>query len=338
VRASLGRSGGALLAVATVVVAGCGGHGSSSGGSKSVALVPWADGVPAQLRSDDAGSAAPCRASQLRAEGKGFVFTPSLDGGTGTATLRNAGSRPCRLTGRPVVRFVGAPQAPQQRQVSLPPRAAAFPSVVPPDATLGALSPGSAAVVSIDWSNWCVPGAAGSRKRLRPPRAVRMTLPSHTGSLEIAYNAVAPCNAPGEPSTIGVRPFQPAPLPTTQPWTSVPVHAAIRSLAGDPPPLHARRGAGLRFAVQLRNTSRTETVRFDRCPIVVEALAPAGAPEAHALNCRGAKPIAPGGSLTFEMRLRVPPRAPLGPNGLFWELDPVGAQGPEVVSRVIVDG
>jgi hypothetical protein len=36
------------------------------------------------------------------------------------------------------------------------------------------------------------------------------------------------------------------------------------------------------------------------------------------------------------MRIRVPARAPLGANGLFWELDPLGAQSPEAVARVIV--
>jgi hypothetical protein len=65
-------------------------------------------------------------------EGKGFVFTPALAGGTGTATPRNTGSRPCRLTGRPVVRFVGAPRAPRQRQVALPLQAVTFPTVLPP--------------------------------------------------------------------------------------------------------------------------------------------------------------------------------------------------------------
>jgi hypothetical protein len=273
VRVSLRPSGGALVVAGVLVAAGCGGHGSS-GDKRAANLVPWTAAVPAQLRAGDAASAPRCRASQLRVEGKGFVFTAAVAGGTGTATLRNAGSRSCRLTGRPVVRFVGAPRAPRQLQVPLPPRAPAFPDVAPPAATLSALPPGRSAVVSIDWRNWCVPRAARSRGRLRPPRAVRVTLPHGAGSLEAPYNAVAPCDAPGEPSTIGVRPFQPAPLPAGQPWTTVPVRASILSPSGDPPPVHARRGGVARFAVQVRNVSRTETLRFDRCPIVVEALAP----------------------------------------------------------------
>jgi hypothetical protein len=77
-------------------------------------------------------------------------------------------------------------------------------------------------------------------------------------------------------------------------------------------------------------------VSFERCPLVVEMLAPSGRPEVHQLNCRAARPIAPGGSLRFEMRVKIPARAPLGANGLFWELDPVGAGGPEAVSRIVV--
>ena len=244
-------------------------------------MIPWDGSVPSDLRAEPGTPAAPCRASQLRAEGKGFVFSPAIVGGTGSATLRNTGSSPCSLTGRPVVRFVGAPKAPRQRQVALPPRAATFPTVLPAAETLNALPPGRAATVSVDWRNWCVPGAARTHRPLRPPRAVRVTLAHGAGSLDVPYNAVAPCDAPGEPSTIGVRPFQPAPLPARRPWTATPVRAAIRSLDGARGPLHARRGAELRYVVDLRNASRTETVRFDRCPIFVESIAPAGLPESH---------------------------------------------------------
>jgi hypothetical protein len=79
-------------------------------------------------------------------------------------------------------------------------------------------------------------------------------------------------------------------------------------------------------------------VRFDRCPLLVELLAPAGRPEFHQLNCRTAGQLGPGGSLRFEMRIQVPADAPAGDNGLFWQLDPTGAQGPQAVARVAVAG
>jgi hypothetical protein len=37
------------------------------------------------------------------------------------------------------------------------------------------------------------------------------------------------------------------------------------------------------------------------------------------------------------MRLRVPANAPLGANGLFWELDPFGVRAPQLHVRVTID-
>jgi hypothetical protein len=164
-----------------------------------------------------------------------------------------------------------------------------------------------------------------------------VTLARGRGSLDVPYNAVTSCEHPGEPSTIGVRPFQPPVLPKTKPWTQEVLRAKVLSLTGRPGPLHARRGELLRYSVAISNEGR-RTVRFDRCPLIEELLAPAGKPEAHLLNCADAHPLSPGAAERFEMRVRVPANAPPGPNGLFWELDPLGAQSPEVVARVFVGG
>ena len=126
-------------------------------------------------------------------------------------------------------------------------------------------------------------------------------------------------------------------LPRSAPWTSQVLSAKVLTLAAEAKPLHARRGELLGYSVAIRNAGRA-TVRFDTCPFTVQMLAPAGALEAHRLNCGAAHPLAPRASLRFEMRIRIPAAAPLGANGLFWELDPLGAGGPQVVSRLIVDG
>jgi hypothetical protein len=185
----------------------------------------------------------------------------------------------------------------------------------------------------VDWRNWCVPGVSG-RSRLVPPRAIRVTLPGGAGSLDIGYNAVPGCEAPGQPSTLGVRPFQPAALPASQRWTSAQLQATIRSVSGAAR-LTGRRGQVARYAVLLRNMSAA-AVEFTRCPLLTEMLVPAGTPEGHTLNCAAAHPIPPGGSLGFEMRISIPATAPIGSNGLFWELDPTGAGGPEAVARIMV--
>jgi len=319
-----------LICAAVVLLAGC--SATHPDPATKVPLVPWDGAVPPQLRAGQVVPASPCRASRLRVVGAGFMFQPAIAGGTGSVTLRNAGPRACRLTGRPDVRLVGAVPAPQQRQVVLPAEPPAFPAVVPPDATLLALPAGGTATLGVDWRNWCLPHG---RRAPVPPRAARITLPGGRGSIDAGYNAVPSCDAPGQPATIGVRPFQPSPVHATAPWTTGIVQATIQPLSGGKAPLEGRRGEVVRFAVQLHNAS-AEAVRFDRCPLLIEMLAPAGRAEVHQLNCRAASPIQPAGSLRFEMRIQVPANAPAADNGLFWELDPTGAQAPQVVSRLVV--
>jgi hypothetical protein len=324
-----------LLALGMAAIAGCSAGQGTGAAPPPRHIVAWDPAVPSKLAARRVQPAPPCRASRLRVAGPGFQFLPGAAGGTGAVALRNTGAGPCRLTGWPTVRLAGAPQAPAQRQVDLPPQAPAFPDVLEPPTTLLALPPGATAVLSIEWRNWCVPGAIHSRKPQVPPKVVRIKLGRGRGRIDVSYNAVPGCDAPGQPSTVGVRPFAPPPLPATRPWTTANVKAAIQPLSGRAIRVTGRRGQIARFLVRLQNASATP-VRFGRCPLLVETLAPAGRPEAHQLNCRAAHAIAPGGSLLFEMRIRVPARAPLGNNGLFWELDPTGMDAPEAVSGLVV--
>ncbi|MEN3307281.1 MAG: hypothetical protein V7603_3483 [Micromonosporaceae bacterium] len=319
---------GVLLGALVLVLAGCSParHGPAGG----VRLVPWDGTVPAHLRPATVAPAPACQASRLTVTGGGFRFTPGISGGTGEVTLRNTGPDACRLTGRPQVRIVGAVPAPAQRQAPLPAQPPAFPTVTPPDGTLLAVPPGAAVTLGVDWRNWCLPRTAEAPV---PPRAIRLTLPGG-GSIDVGYNAVPQCDTPTAATTVGVRPFQPAPLPATAPWTPGVVQATIQPLSGNGP-LTGRRGDTARFAVEIRNPSAAP-IPFERCPLLVEMLAPAGRPEAHQLNCRAAGQVPAGGSLRFEMRIQIPADAPAGSNGLFWQLDPTGSQGPQAVSRIDV--
>ena len=141
-----------------------------------------------------------------------------------------------------------------------------------------------------------------------PPSSLRLTLPHGRGHLDAGYNAVVPCVAPGSPTTIGSCLFRSS-SGTERPGTAPPCR---RPCPG--PTLHGRRGGMLRFRVVLKNVSQT-TARFDRCPAYVEQLAPAGTVQVYDLNCAAAHPIAPGRSLAFSIQLRVPEKAPIGPNG-----------------------
>jgi hypothetical protein len=321
---------GLILAVA-VVLAGC--SSTHRARASNVPLIAWDGAVPAPLQQHPVEPASPCRAAQLRVVGPGFQFAPALSGGTGSITVRNAGPAPCRLSGRPDVALVGARPAPQQRRLTLPAEPPEFPRLAPPDTVLQALPVGATATLAVDWRNWCVP-ASGSRTAPVPPRAVRLTLPGSSHHLDVDYNAVPACDAPEQPSTLSVRPWQPSPLPATAPWTSTAVLAKIVSLDGKRS-ITGRRGEVVRYAVELRNPESV-AVSFGLCPLVVEMVAPTGRPEGHQLNCRGTGQLTPKASVRFEMRVQIPADAPVGANGLFWELDPTGAQGPEAVSRVIV--
>jgi hypothetical protein len=314
-----------LLAVLLIL----GGAAGCSGSPRpEPALIPFDGTVPPPLRPVSAAPAPSCVASHLAVAAGGFQLEPAASGGgTGTVRLRNAGPVACRLAGRPGVRIVGAVPAPAQREQPLPAQPPPFPTVLAPESTLLALAPDASATLEVNWRNWCVPRSARTPV---PPRAIRLTLPAGGGTLDAGYNAVPPCDTPGRPSTVGVRPFAPAPLPTGAAWTGVPLRASIEPIDSS-----GRPGQTVRYAVRLANPSGAP-VRFDHCPLLVELLAPAGTPEAYPLNCAAAKQLPAHGALRFEMRIRVPATAPAGANGLFWELDPTGGQGPQATSRILV--
>jgi hypothetical protein len=314
----------ALVAL-LVLAAGCG-SGSKTEGAAGPA-VPWTARQPPQVRQREP-VATPCRASDLRVV-RQVKFVPWRTGGTAYVTLRNSGTRVCRLSGRPAARFVHT-GGPMQEHTRTPPTPITFPAVAYPESSLLALRPGEPAAVTVTWENWCDPVVKG-RPHV-PPSSFRFTLPHGGGHLDADYNAVVDCITPGSPTTIGVSPFQAGLVPTGKPWTRSSLRA---SLPG--PTVHARRGGILRFRIVLRNVSQT-TVGFDTCPAYEELLAPAGKVEVYDLNCAAAHPIAPGKQLAFSIRLRVPKKALLGANGLFWALDPFGARAPQVHARVLIDG
>jgi hypothetical protein len=322
-----------------LLVAGCGGHSAPHAAKRSVELVPFDDAQPAALSAQPASPAPACRARQLRVEGEGLQLVPGTqNGGTGGIVFVNGGSRPCRLTGRPTVRFVGGTAPPKQEQRELGADPPAFPSVAPASESLLALAPGERAVLGVEWENWCPRASvAAKQKGVQPPKALRVTLPGHSSSLDVRYSAVVSCVHQKQPSVISVRPFAPHPLQAKTAFTNVPMTVKLHPLDGGGGTLRGRRGQDLRFSVELRNASSTETVRFDQCPLVAEKFAPIGSTEAHQLNCRAATAIRPGAVQWFEMRVRVPKEAPLGANGLFWRLDPAGEFGPQAVARVVVE-
>jgi uncharacterized protein DUF4232 len=315
-----------LVSLLLALAAGC---SSSSKKAETEGLgpaVPWTPKQPSQVAARTPAPTA-CAAADLKVQGQ-VTFVPMLQGGIALVTLRNTGTRTCRLAGRPRVRFVknGGPAQVQRR---IPPTPSNFPETTYPASALLALRPGETGALTITWDNWCDPVIAG--KPHLPPSAVRITLPAGRGSIDADYNAVPTCLDPSKPTTIGVSVFQPSLIPRTRAWSGAFLRAEIPNQ-----PLRVRRGGILHFHVVLANASRT-TARFGRCPAYVQQLAPSGGVEVYDLNCSAAHPIAFGKRLVFAMQIRVPNDSPLGGNGLFWALDPFGARGPQAHARVTVD-
>jgi hypothetical protein len=316
------------LALLTVSAAGCNsGSGSSSGNAAGRgSAVAWTAAKPPQVTERPPVST-PCRATDLHVVGK-VKFVPRLQGGIALVGVRNAGSRTCRLAGRPTVTLVKK-AGPVQVNRAIPTTPSNFPEVTYPASSLLALRPGDTGALTISWDNWCDRVITGEPHV--PPSAVRIALPHYRGSISTDYNAVPSCVDPNAPSTIGVSVFQPSLVRAGRPWTS----AFLRATVPDQP-VHAKRGGILHFPVVLKNDSNV-TARFTRCPAYIQQLVPKGKVEVYELNCAAAHAIAPGKSLAFAMQIRVPKSSPIGANGLFWGLDPFGARAPEVHARVTID-
>jgi len=323
------RSGAVVaLAVLTVSAAGCnsGSESSSDSGAGGGSAVAWTAAKPPQVTARSPAST-PCRAADLHVAGR-VKFVPRLQGGIALVGVRNAGSRTCRLTGRPVVTLVKN-GGPVQVNRAIPTTPSNFPETTYPASSLLALRPGDTAALTISWDNWCDRVITGEPHV--PPSAVRIALPQHRGGISADYNAVPQCVDPNAPSTIGVSVFQPSLVRAGRPWTTAFVSARVPDQ-----PVHAKRGGILHYQVVLKNRSK-ETARFTRCPAYIQQLVPRGKVEVYELNCAAAHAIAPGKSLAFAMQLRVPKSSPPGANGLFWGLDPFGVRAPQLHARVTVD-
>jgi hypothetical protein len=315
------------LTLVLALASGCDSGSKEKPPAAAGPAVPWVASVPPRLVARAPAKAA-CRAAQLTVPGQ-VKFIARLQGGIALVTVRNSGKHACRLTGRPRVRFVKH-GGPRQVQRPIPATPSNFPEVTYPESSLLTLRSGEAAALTVSWENWCDPVVKGVPHV--PPSALRIVLPGGRGHLDADYNAVPPCLDPKLPSTIGVSRFQPSLVPSSGRFFS------DAFLAGSVPgqPVHGRRGRLLHFRVVLRNRSRT-TATFERCPAYIAQLAPSGRVEAHRLNCAAARPVRPGKSEAFAMRLRVPRNAPLGANGLFWELDPFGSRNPQLHARVTIE-
>jgi len=240
--------------------------------------------------------------------------TGSLAGGV---RFRNIGHAACSLTGRLRIR------AELGRLVSramAPITSANAGLIMPRRGIARAIPPGREVGVNLWWSNWCPQGSS--------PGALVFALPHGGGTLRARQTGGPRCDAPTQPSSIGVSPFTPV---GRQPAaaTHLPFGASMPGTA------HAKAGSTLRFVVTLRLTAK-EPYGFARCPAVWERLDPDAKAELHVLNCGGLGTLQPGERVRFAMEIRIPRDSYVGNHGLFWELGPLTANPPNTSARVVV--
>ncbi len=242
----------------------------------------------------------------------------------GSLAVTNIGAHPCVLAGSPrlvELRTATATVRPityhgEPGDGSNVPGAVAGPVL---------LEPGGKAGEYLGWSNWC--GTAPVVTSLL------VTLPSggapvHAGptSPGPGIGGVPRCDVPSAPSTFTAYAF--TPVAPEQPASSPQPASAALSV-----PSSAAPGADLVYYVTLTNLG-TQPAPLDPCPTYSENLVAGGAalkrPTAAfvLLNCAAIGPsLAPGASVTLEIRLPVPADAAPGPTTLHWDLDPGGPLG-----------
>jgi Domain of unknown function (DUF4232) len=331
-----------LVAVATALaVAGAAAAGVLAlGAATNAGRIPWLAARP-QLGPADPVLAPACTASQLQA-------TLALQGATGNLVgaiqIRNRSSRACALVGRPKLSFVGATSKWRVTRWHGSPDLPYDP-LAPPPGSLRALAPAKVVSVALFWSNWCGSGSSDTGNSGRPPSALVLAVPGG-GTIRLAQNRIGggkrplgapPCLAAHSPSKLMASRFTPI-APQGPPSSELPLRARIVSAARltikgkvVTPVLVARPGSVLAYTVVLTNRGR-HAFRFgSSCPAYTEGI-DANRQQAYILNCHPVGPIAPGKSVRFAMRIRVPRTLRPGkPAVLGWILAPHTWNAPQAV-------
>ena len=315
--AAAGLIAAGVLAVELAPSPGGGGVHPANG------TIPWLPTNP-NLGPANPPLAPACTASQLRA-------SLTLKGGAtdliGWMALVNRSSQRCSLLGRPRLSFANATSRWREKRWK-PNRSDEmwFDAISPPRGTLRALAPGAHVSVQLIWSNWC-----GARAKSIPmgvttqaPTAITLTLPSGEQKRMRVVDGPFCTGGPGSVSTLAAgdfKPFFPPGGPTFPEETPrILAGPQVRITRDYGPVMTAHPGGWISYTVALTNRSR-HTFGFGRtCPQFMEGFDWAR-PHVYVLNCHGVGPVAPGQSVRFAMRIRVP-RHPADLGVLRWTLAP----------------
>jgi hypothetical protein len=324
---------GVLVLAAGIAVAGVLSFGAGGGSGE----VPWLPTQP-DIGPADPPLAAACTASQLQASLFLQGATMSL---AGPISIVNRSSRPCSLLGRPRLSFANATSRwREMRWTSAP---SLFDPLAPPRRSLRALAPGEHVSVLLTWSNWCGRGARVGGVLTQSPAAIVLTPPGggqvRLTNAQTGHGLPSPvCNGgAGSLSTLQAGSYTPF-VPQSPPSSALPLKASI--VSGPPfvfkgkrisqPSLTAQAGTWLSYTVVLTNSSK-HRFRFGRtCPAYTEGVDAQN--QAYILNCHSVGPIAPGQSVRFAMRVRVPAHPDSALPSVGWTLAPHSYNAPQTTA------
>jgi uncharacterized protein DUF4232 len=312
-----------LLGVAALLAAGATGVGLMlSGGAGSSGEVPWLPTRP-QLGAVNPPLAPACTAAQLKAN----LFLQGAAGNlAGGISIVNRSSQACALVGRPRLSF-GRWQV-TRWHLGAAATALPFDPLAPPMRSLRALAPGRHVSVELWWPGICAAASSSDTG----PRGLVLTAPGG-GRIRLVGPGFPRCNVPSASALQATR-FTPY-VPQGPPSSALPLEARI--VSGGPvsikgttltqPSFVAHPGSWLSYTVVLTNVGR-KPFRFGRtCPAYTEGFGGLRRLQAYVLNCRPVGSIAPGRSVRFAMRIRVPHLA-LSVPAFGWTLAPHSYNAP----------
>lgn len=292
-------------------------------GESTGSIVPWVDVTPTPVPSPTPIPIPPgtpiCAPSDLTATAGWQGATGSMAGGV---TVTNMGSYPCVLDGPPrLIQLRSGTTILRPITYHAEQRAGPGDSAGPAGPVL--LRPRDQAAAFLIWDNWCP-------RKPAAVTAVLVTLPDGGHAITAGPASPGPgidgtprCDQPTAASTLDAFAFAPVPAPEP------PYEPAAASVSLSVPPTTTP-GASLAFLVSLTNRGSKPAV-MSPCPTYTEDLIVAGralkppAPQQFLLNCAAIGPtLAPGASVTFQMRYAIPSSVAPGPVDLVWGMDPGG--------------
>jgi hypothetical protein len=145
-----------------------------------------------------------------------------------------------------------------------------------------------------------------------------LQLPNGGGRLLVPFVIESPYSPVCDGTTAAYRELSRGPIDAAG-YLSEPAPVYIEMPIGIDAPASVTAGSILTYYVTMLNASTT-TYDLSECPDYVEMLGAKQPVASYQLNCGPVGAVAPGGAVTFQMRLAIPGGVATGPETLSWTL------------------